>query len=105
MKAAAPASRRSSAKSPGGAPSLNEAAYSRLRDALITLVYRPGEYLNTAQVMERFGLGRTPINQALHRLSAEGLIQIIPRKGAMAAPLSIHDAMELIDVRLVNEAL
>lgn len=85
--------------------SMNERAYDCLKDALVTLVYKPGEYLNTAQVMERFGLGRTPTNQALHRLSAEGLVQIIPRKGAMAAPLSINDALELIDVRLVNEVL
>lgn len=85
--------------------SLNETAYERLKDALVTLVYKPGEYLNTAQVMERFELGRTPIHQALHRLSAEGLVQIIPRKGAVAAPLSIHDAIELIDVRLANEML
>jgi DNA-binding GntR family transcriptional regulator len=85
--------------------SLNETAYNRLKDALVTLAYKPGEYLNIAQVMERLGLGRTPIHQALHRLSAEGLIQIIPRKGAMAAPLSINDALELIDVRLANEML
>lgn len=85
--------------------SLNEVAYTRLKDALVTLVYKPGEYLNTAQVMERFELGRTPINQALHRLSSEGLVHIIPRKGAVAAPLSIHDAIELIDVRLANEVL
>ena len=55
--------------------------------------------------MERLGVGRTPVNQALHRLSAEGLIRIIPRKGAMASPLSINDALELIEVRLVNEML
>lgn len=55
--------------------------------------------------MERLGVGRTPVNQALHRLSAEGLVRIIPRKGAMASPLSINDALELIEVRLVNEVL
>lgn len=90
---------------PDGDLSRNEAAYQRLKDALVTLVYKPGEYLNTAQVMERFDVGRTPVNQALHRLSAEGLVQIIPRKGAMASPLSINDALELIEVRLVNEML
>ena len=104
MKPAAIA-RRPSVKVPNAGLSRNEAAYTRMKEALVTLVYKPGEYLNTAQVMERFGLGRTPINQALHRLSAEGLVQIIPRKGAMAAPLSINDALELIEVRLVNETL
>ncbi len=97
--------RRPAARTRDAAQSLNEVAYSRLKDALVTLVYKPGEYLNTAQVMERFELGRTPINQALHRLSAEGLVQIIPRKGALAAPLSIDDALELIDVRMANEML
>ncbi|WP_349279350.1 GntR family transcriptional regulator [Polaromonas hydrogenivorans] len=104
MKPAA-AVHQSSARVPGEDLSRNESAYARLKDALVTLAYKPGEYLNTAQVMERFGLGRTPINQALHRLSAEGLVQIIPRKGAMAAPLSINDALELIEVRQVNEML
>lgn len=97
--------RRRTPKAPDVELSRNETAYVYLKDALVTLVYKPGEYLNTAQVMERFGLGRTPINQALHRLSAEGLVQIIPRKGAMAAPLSINEALELIEVRLVNEML
>ncbi len=71
--------RRPAPRHRGAALSLNEVAYSRLKDALVTLVYKPGEYLNTAQVMARFDLGRTPINQALHRLSSEGLVQIIPR--------------------------
>ena len=104
MKTASSA-RKPAARAPGDDLSRNETAYTLMKDALVTLVYKPGEYLNTAQVMERFGLGRTPINQALHRLSAEGLVQIIPRKGAMAAPLSINDALELIEVRLVNEML
>ena len=104
MKAAATA-RRPAGRRPDPEMSRNEAAYQRLKDALVTLAYKPGEYLNTAQVMERLGVGRTPVNQALHRLSAEGLIRIIPRKGAMASPLSINDALELIEVRLVNETL
>lgn len=97
--------RRASVRSRDGDLSQNELAYSRLKDALVTLVYKPGEYLNTAQVMEGLKLGRTPVNQALHRLSTEGLVQIIPRKGVMASPLSIDDALELIEVRLVNETL
>ncbi len=97
--------RHAPARPPEPDVSLNETAYLRLKEALVTLAYKPGEYFNAAQVMERFGVGRTPVNQALHRLSAEGLVQIIPRKGAMASPLSINDALDLIDVRLVNEML
>nr|WP_154325016.1 GntR family transcriptional regulator [Pantoea sp. 201603H] len=85
--------------------SLNELAYLRFKQALITLSYKPGDYLNTAQVMADLEMGRTPINQAIHRLAAEGLLQVIPRKGVMVAPLSIDDALELIEVRLANESL
>jgi len=85
--------------------SLNELAYLRFRQALITLQYKPGDYLNMAQVMVDLEVGRTPVNQAVHRLAAEGLIQILPRKGVMVAPLSLDDALELIEVRLVNELL
>ncbi|MEG3111027.1 GntR family transcriptional regulator [Pantoea sp. T14] len=85
--------------------SLNEQAYQAFKHELITLRYKPGEYLNTAEVMEDLAMGRTPINQAIHRLATEGLLQIIPRKGVMVSPLSIDDALELIEVRLVNEAL
>ncbi|CAI2414196.1 DNA-binding transcriptional regulator CsiR [Serratia liquefaciens] len=85
--------------------SLNELAYRRFKQALVTLSYKPGEYLNTAQVMSELDMGRTPINQAIHRLANEGLLQVIPRKGVMVAPLSMDDALELIEVRLANEML
>ncbi|MBA0204050.1 GntR family transcriptional regulator [Pectobacterium aroidearum] len=85
--------------------SLNELAYQRFKQSLVTLSYKPGEYLNTVQVMNELNIGRTPINQAIHRLANEGLLQVIPRKGVMVSPLSINDALELIDVRLTNERL
>lgn len=85
--------------------SQNEQAYTRLKERVTTLAYKPGDYLNTAHLMNELAFGRTPINHALHRLANEGLVQIIPRKGVMVAPLSIDSALELIDVRLANESL
>lgn len=86
-------------------PSQNERAYTGLRERLTTLVYRPGEHLNISTLVDDLDIGRTPINQALHRLANEGLVQILPRKGVVVAPLSIDDALHLIDVRLANETL
>lgn len=98
--------RARAAAGPGrDAPSQNEQAYALLKDALTTLAYKPGEYLNTASLMDELALGRTPINHALHRLANEGLVQIIPRKGVMVSPLSINDALELVQVRIANEGL
>lgn len=99
-------------ESPGGVASpnfaglsQNELAYTQLKHRLTTLFYKPGDYLNTAALMADLQLGRTPLNHALHRLATEGLVQVIPRKGVMVAPLSIDDALNMIDVRLVNERL
>lgn len=102
---AKPVSASTASRARSEAPSQNEQAYALLKEALTTLAYKPGDYLNTASLMNELALGRTPINHALHRLATEGLVQIIPRKGVMVSPLSINDALELIDVRVANESL
>ena len=89
----------------GGGTSQNEQAYALLHERLTTLVYKPGDYLNIALLMDDLDMGRTPINHALHRLENEGLVNIIARKGVMVAPLSIDDALHMIEVRLANEVL
>ena len=71
--------RHAPARPPEPDLSLNETAYLRLKEALVTLAYKPGEYFNAAQVMERFGVGRTPVNQALHPVGVTGV-------GAWSAP-------------------
>jgi len=83
----------------------SEQAYLVLRDKVISLAYRPGDYLNIATLVQDTGFGRTPLNQALQRLASEGLVQIMPRKGIVVAPLSIDSAFDLIAVRVVNERL
>lgn len=87
------------------AQSQNEMAYALLKERIASLAYAPGNTLNIAVLMQELSLGRTPITHALHRLSTEGLVHILPRKGVMVAPLSIDNALELIDVRLANETL
>lgn len=105
MRPSARDTRRSAAEPDLSELSQNEQAYAQLKQALITLAYKPGDYLSTASLMNELDMGRTPINHALHRLSTEGLVQIIPRKGLIVSPLSIDDALQLIDVRLANESL
>jgi len=83
----------------------SEQAYALLRDKFISLSYRPGDYLNIATLAQDTGFGRTPLNHALQRLASEGLVQIMPRKGIMVAPLSIDSAFDLIVVRVANERL
>jgi DNA-binding GntR family transcriptional regulator len=67
------------------------------------LRFRPGEYLNEAQVSKLLNIGRTPVHQALNRLMLEGMVDVIPRKGVIVKSVSLNDLLEMIDVRLVNE--
>lgn len=83
----------------------NEQAYEILKADIVTLRLAPGDFLITAQLMARYGLGRTPINHAIHRLADDKLVQIVPRKGIIVAPLSLDEALDLIAVRMVNEKL
>ncbi len=89
----------------GPAPTRNEIAYETIKEAVVSLRLVPGEVLNAAQLAQAFDLGRTPVARALHRLMAEGMVQILPRKGVAVVPLSLDEAMSLIEVRRVNEAL
>lgn len=83
----------------------NDIAYETLKKALVTLQLAPGEFLNVAQLMAQYQMGRTPINQAIHRLAHERLVQIVPRKGIIVTPLSMDEALDLIEVRIANEVL
>ena len=83
---------------------LREAACEEIKRRIIRLDYRPGTYINAAQVSADLGIGVTPVNQALNRLMHEGMVQIMPRKGAIVRPVSLEEILQLIDVRLVNES-
>jgi DNA-binding GntR family transcriptional regulator len=82
---------------------LRTKAYEAIKRRIISLRYRPGAYLNAAQVSEELGLGRTPVSQALSRLMHEGMVDVIPRKGAIVRPVSLEEILAIIEARLVNE--
>jgi DNA-binding GntR family transcriptional regulator len=83
---------------------LRDAAYEAIKLRIITCLYRPGEYLNEAQVSATLGIGRTPVHQAIERLMLEDMVEVIPRKGVIVKPLSLREVMEIIDVRILNES-
>ena len=83
--------------------SLADQAYETIKRKIITLEFRPGQYLNEVQICKSLGIGRTPVHQALHRLMIEGLVQIIPRKGLIVRPDSLNEVLSLIEARWVIE--
>ncbi len=83
--------------------SLRDRAYAEIKRRINRMDYRPGAYLNEAQISRMLKIGRTPVHQALDRLMLEGLVQVIPRKGVIVQSISLDQIMQIIDVRLVNE--
>jgi GntR family transcriptional regulator, rspAB operon transcriptional repressor len=83
--------------------SLRDQAYEAIKDRIITCKFRPGECINEASVSALLGFGRTPVHQAIDRLMLEEMVEVIPRKGVIVKPVILHDVMQMIDVRMVNE--
>jgi DNA-binding GntR family transcriptional regulator len=88
-----------------GQGSLAEQAYWRLEEQLVTLKLTPGEIIGERDLIESAGIGRTPVREAIQRLSGEGLLQVLPRKGLMVTPLRRSDLMQIIETRRVLERL
>lgn len=91
------------APSSGAARSLTERAYVEIRNRVMTLAFRPGEFLNESFICAAIGVGRTPVHEALHRLQIEGLVQIVPRKGVLIRTDSLNDVIALIETRMLVE--
>lgn len=85
--------------------SLAEQAYRVLEEQLVTLKLAPGELVAEKDLMDMAGIGRTPVREAIQRLSVEGLLQVLPRKGLMVTPLRRSDLSQIIEARRVMERL
>ena len=84
-------------------PRKTDIAYERLKELLITLQLPPGTTIDERALMRRLALGRTPLREAIQRLSHEGLIVHVPRRGNWVAPLSITDLQHLLEARRLVE--
>jgi DNA-binding GntR family transcriptional regulator len=102
MMARSPKAKRSAPDQPGTS-SLLDTAYEKIKQHITACDFRPGDYLNEAELSVRLGIGRTPVHQAIDRLMMEGLVQVMPRKGIIVTPVSLEDVLQTIEVRLLNE--
>jgi DNA-binding GntR family transcriptional regulator len=79
--------------------------YEQLRKSIINLELPPGELLDEASLSERFMMSRSPIREALIRLSMEGLVQTLPNKNSLVAPMPIEDLPEYFDALSLTQRL
>lgn len=77
--------------------------YKELKRAIITRQYQPNSQLVESTIAEKMGVSRTPIRSALKKLAYEGLVNMIPRKGAFVAQTSIEEFLNLFSCRLLLE--
>lgn len=75
----------------------------RLRRSIVEGEYAPRQRLIEEQLAEWLGVSRTPVRQALTMLEAEGLVEIVPNKGAMVCSYGDEDVFEIYDLRAVLE--
>jgi len=82
---------------------LSEKAYYLIKEKIVTLELLPFSVINEQALMEELELGRTPIREALLRLAAEGLVDIVPRRGMFVASIKITDLQKIFEVRMLLE--
>ena len=76
------------------AGSLGQKVYQTLREAILSLAYRPGEILRKPEICEALGVSRSPVADAVARLAAEGLVDVVPQAGTFVARFSMDEIRE-----------
>ena len=74
-------------------------AYRALERMIVTLELAPGSVTTEGALIERLGLGRTPVREAIQRLAWEGLLDVRPRAGLAIAPLHAGDWLRVLEAR------
>ncbi len=85
--------------------SLRGQIFTRLRDDILSGIYAQGEELREITLGEKLGVSRTPIREALRQLELEGLVEIIPHKGAHVTGISQKDVDDIYQMRTYLEGL
>lgn len=84
---------------------LRDVVFNTLRQAILRGELKPGERLMEIQLANKLGVSRTPIREAIRKLELEGLVLMIPRKGAEVADITEKSLMDVLEVRKALEEL
>ena len=84
---------------------LREVVFNTLRQAILRGELKPGERLMEIQLANKLGVSRTPIREALRKLELEGLVNMVPRKGAEVADITEKSLRDVLEVRKALEEL
>ena len=84
---------------------LRDVVFENLRTAILEGNLKAGQRLSEVQLAEQLGVSRTPIREAIRKLELEGLVVMLPRKGAYVANMSFKDLIDVLEIRASLEGL
>lgn len=84
---------------------LRDVVFNTLRQAILIGELKPGERLMEIHLADRLGVSRTPIREAIRKLELEGLVVMIPRKGAQVAKITEKNLKDVLEVRRALDML
>lgn len=84
---------------------LRDVVFNTLRKAILTGRLKPGERLMEVHLANKLGVSRTPIREAIRKLELEGLVIMIPRRGAEVAQITEKNLKDVLEVRRALDAL
>jgi DNA-binding GntR family transcriptional regulator len=85
--------------------SLADQAYATLETLLVTLALEPGAVVSEQELCARTGYGRTPVREAIQRLSSLGLLRVLPRRGLVVAPIDGVEHLGVLETRRALDRL
>ena len=79
--------------------SLRGRVFNKIRDDILAGKYKENEELKEVAIGEELGVSRTPVREAFRQLELEGLIQIVPNKGAYVTGITMEDVKDIYMIR------
>lgn len=84
---------------------LRRKVFDFIEEAVLNGTYKPGDSLIESKLAAELGVSRTPVREALTRLEQEGLVQLVPNKGALVTGISHKDIQDIYTIRIMIEGL
>ncbi|TVT42297.1 GntR family transcriptional regulator [Amycolatopsis rhizosphaerae] len=85
------------------AAAASERAYRWAKDRILDGRFEGGRLISEGEVADAMGLSRTPVREAFLRLSAESLLRLYPKRGALVVPVSAEEAADIAEARIFLE--
>ena len=88
---------------PATRPTLAQRAYEDLKALFLKGTYSPGDFLTEGELARRLRMSKTPVRTALTRLEMDGFVTVSPQQGIVVREPSIHEVIDLFDIRVALE--